>query len=91
MRRSFSFVIAVAIGARGHRRSKGTVSTGRIQGVVRDDAGAVLPGVKVTLARDTIEVQQRITDAKGAFEFVDVAPGTYTVKAELRRLSDRQP
>jgi Ca-activated chloride channel homolog len=84
MRRSFSFVIVVAIGLAVIVAARAQSSTGRIQGVVRDNSGAVLPGVTVTLARDTIEVQQRITDANGAFEFVDVAPGTYTVKAELR-------
>ena len=84
MRRSFSFVIVLAIGLAVIVAARAQSSTGRIQGVVRDHSGAVLPGATVTLARDTIEVQQRITDANGAFEFVAVAPGTYTVKAELR-------
>src|SRR5262245_65539163 len=84
MRRSFSFVIAVAIAFAVITAATAQSGPGRIQGVVRDTSGGILPGVTVTLARDTIQVQQRITDANGAFEFLDVAPGAYTVTAELR-------
>ena len=84
MRRSFSFVIAVALGLAVIAVVRAQSNAGRIQGVVRDNSGAVLPGVMVTLAREAIEVQRRITDANGRFEFLDVAPGSYTVTAELR-------
>ena len=84
MKRSFSFVIAVAIALAVIVVAKAQSNQGRIQGVVRDTSGAVLPGVTVTLARAAIDVQRRITDANGAFEFLDVASGSYTVTAELR-------
>jgi len=84
MRRSFSFVIAVALGLAVIAVVRAQSNAGRIQGVVHDNSGAVLPGVMVTLAREAIEVQRRITDANGRFEFLDVAPGSYTVTAELR-------
>jgi Ca-activated chloride channel homolog len=84
MRRFFSFVIALGIALAVITAARAQSSPGRIQGIVRDNSGAVLPGVTVTLARDAVEVQRRITDATGAFEFVNVAPGSYTVTAELR-------
>jgi Ca-activated chloride channel family protein len=83
MRRSFSFVIAVAIGLAIIVVARAQPNSGRIQGVVRDSSNAVLPGVTVTLAREAIQVQRQLTNANGAFEFLEVAPGSYTVTAEL--------
>jgi Ca-activated chloride channel homolog len=83
MRRSFSFVIALVI-ALAVIAAAAQSNTGRIQGIVRDTSGAVIPGATVTLVRGTTEILRRITDEKGAFEFVGVLPGPYTVTAALR-------
>ena len=59
---------------------------GAIGGIVTDNSGAVLPGVTVTLSnpRGTIGGNQSaVTDDRGAFQFLRLVPGTYTVKAEL--------
>ena len=59
---------------------------GAIGGTVTDASGAVLPGVTVTLSnpRGTIGGnQETVTDARGAFQFIRLVPGTYTVKADL--------
>src|SRR5437773_2722837 len=59
---------------------------GAIGGLVDDNSGAVLPGVTVTLSnpRGTIGGNQStVTDERGAFQFLRLVPGTYTVKAEL--------
>jgi vitamin B12 transporter len=55
-----------------------------ITGVVVDDAGAVIPGARVTV-RDTAGtvVQATITDAAGAFSLRMLAPGTYSVLFEM--------
>jgi Ca-activated chloride channel family protein len=56
---------------------------GRIQGIVRDASGSILPGVEIKLMLGTNLVQRSISDADGRFEFVGLAPGSYTVTAAL--------
>jgi hypothetical protein len=57
--------------------------TGTISGRVVDQQGGVLPGVTVTLTGRT-GLQTQVTDAKGEFRFIGLAPGTYAVKTELQ-------
>jgi hypothetical protein len=61
--------------AKGARR-------GQIVGLVTDDSGAALPGVKieVNLRGDH---QSAVTNANGRFAFSDVASGSVTVRASL--------
>jgi hypothetical protein len=58
---------------------------GAIGGTVMDASGAVLPGVAVTLSNPgTIGGnQETVTDERGAYQFVRLVPGRYTVKALL--------
>src|SRR5262249_34493382 len=59
---------------------------GAIGGSVTDTSGAVLPGAVVTLSNPRGSIggnQEAVTDARGAFQFIRLVPGTYTVKAEL--------
>jgi hypothetical protein len=59
---------------------------GGIGGTVTDQSGAVLPGVTVTLSNPLGSIggnQTTVTDERGAFQFVRLVPGTYTVRAEL--------
>jgi len=56
--------------------------TGSIAGTIRDEQGAVLPGVTVTLTGRTGS-QQTVTDASGEYRFPGLEPGTYSVAAEL--------
>src|ERR1700716_3128078 len=52
-------------------------NTGRINGLVTDTSGAILPGA-------TVEVQSNglraVSDSQGQFSIPNVAPGTYTLK-----------
>ena len=87
MRRSFSFVIALSMVLALIVATTAQSDVGRIQGIVRDASGAVLPGVEVKLMLGTNLVQRAITDAGGRFEFVAVAPGSYTLSAALAGFS----
>ena len=83
MRRSVRFVIALSMVLALIVAIRAQSDVGRIQGIVRDTSGAVLPGVEVKLMLSTNLVQRSISDAGGRFEFVAVAPGSYTVSAAL--------
>ena len=59
---------------------------GSIGGVVADVSGASLPGVTVTLVNSEGTIggnQETVSDADGAYSFLRLVPGTYTVRAQL--------
>ncbi len=55
----------------------------RVTGVVKDTAGAVVPGAKVTLMdAATKDQKEATTNEDGTFTISDVRPGTYSVVVE---------
>jgi len=58
-------------------------SLGHIRGVVTDTSGAVLPGVTVSLSGVNVIERKTTTDEKGAFSFLAIEAGRYTVTAVL--------
>jgi Carboxypeptidase regulatory-like domain len=59
-------------------------TTGRIAGTVKDQSGAVLPGVTVTATETrTGFARTEVTDGQGAYGFVNLPLGDYAVGAEL--------
>ena len=58
------------------------LQTGNIFGKTQAKDGSVLPGVTVTLTGIGAP-QTTVTDAQGNFRFLNLSPGSYTVKAEL--------
>ena len=57
---------------------------GRIQGVVGDGTGAVIPAAPVTLTSEATGIEvKRETNERGTFLFDMVEPGKYTVAVEL--------
>ena len=62
------------------------VQSGNIYGTTKDDKGAILPGVSVTLTGAGAP-QTQVTDAQGQFRFLGLSPGTFTIKAELQGFS----
>ena len=58
---------------------------GSIAGVVKDDSGAILPGVTVEAASPALIEKTRsvVTDGTGQYKIVDLRPGTYTVTFTL--------
>jgi carboxypeptidase family protein len=66
-----------------------SVSSGTIEGTVRDESGSVLPGVTITASSPQLQVGQlvQVSDSAGAYKFVDLPAGTYRLKAELSGFS----
>jgi hypothetical protein len=65
----------------------GTAQTGTsgLAGVVRDDSGAVLPGVTVEASSPALieRVRTVVTDGEGQYKIVSLPPGTYAVTFTL--------
>lgn len=60
-----------------------TISTGSIQGTVRDATGAVLPGAKITITnKSTSRVIETKTSASGTYASGALIPARYTVRIE---------
>jgi carboxypeptidase family protein len=66
-----------------------SVASGTIHGAVKDQSGAVLPGVTATLSSPALQVGAlvQVTDAEGQYRFVDLPAGTYLLKFELTGFS----
>ena len=58
------------------------LQTGNIFGKVQAKDGSALPGVTVVLT-GVGAPQTFVTDAQGAFRFINLSPGSYSLKAEL--------
>lgn len=66
-------------------------TTSAIVGQVRDTTNAVVPGATVTIANpDTGLRRSAKTDEAGRFNFPQLKPGTYSVKAEVQGFEPRQ-
>ena len=57
--------------------------TGRIDGVVTDATGGVVPGATVLLTGANTGQLETTSTANGDYHFLNLAPGTYTVAAKL--------
>lgn len=56
---------------------------GKVQGVITDESGGVIPGAKVVLQNDATKVEvTSTTNDEGRYKFDFVEPGTYSVIAE---------
>ena len=63
----------------------GQITTGSVDGTVRDASGAVLPGASVSISSPELPSgpQTFITDANGRFRFRNLPPGIYGLTVEL--------
>jgi hypothetical protein len=57
-----------------------------ISGVVKDETGAVMPGVSVEAASDALieKVRAAVTDENGAYRMIDLRPGQYKLTFTLQ-------
>lgn len=70
----------------------GQTSGGSISGTVRDESGAVLPGVTVTIRHVEMGVAcQVIADDEGRYRAPELAVGSYEIQAELAALQGQPP
>lgn len=58
------------------------IATGNIYGIAKDESGAVLAGVNVTLTSD-VGTRTTVTGSDGAFRFLGLNRGDYTVTLSL--------
>lgn len=63
------------------------IQSGNIFGTVVSSDGAPLPGVTVTLT-GVGAPQTTVTDSQGQFRFINLSPGSYTLRAELAGLGN---
>jgi hypothetical protein len=62
------------------------LQTGNLYGTVVDQQGSPLPGVTATLTGPGAP-QVQVTNAQGQFRFLNLSPGSYSLKAELEGFS----
>jgi hypothetical protein len=65
--------------------------TATLRGQVADESGAVVPGATVTLSGPAGKIRTSNSDEKGAYAFVGVQPGNYSVEASAPQLKQLQP
>src|ERR1700730_5706464 len=65
--------------------------TATLRGQVTDESSAVIPGAKVTVTGPAGLVKTTAADNNGAYSFVALAPGSYTVQAAAPQLAMAQP
>ena len=67
-------------------RAEAQLVTGNLVGVVRDESGAVLPGVSVTLHSPNLPSTglATVTGASGEYRFTELAAGVYSLTTSLQ-------
>ncbi len=76
----FVFMIVALVAGAAYAQE----TTGEIRGVVLDPDGAALPGVTITIENAANGISRTsISDARGAYRFPALPPGTYAVTATL--------
>jgi hypothetical protein len=61
------------------------VTTGRIEGIVRDASGAIIPGASVSVVNNKTQSRsETLSNDQGLFVIASLLPGEYTVTAEAQ-------
>jgi hypothetical protein len=65
--------------------ARAQVSTASVNGVVRDSAGAVVPGATIVLQNlDTSVQHPSVSNGAGAYVILNIPPGRYTIQANAK-------
>ncbi len=81
-----SFLLLLLVGS-----AVAQVSTASINGVIRDPAGAVIPGATIVLRNvDTSVERTSTTNEAGAYGFVSIPPGNYTIESTAKGFSSQK-
>jgi hypothetical protein len=85
IRKSVLGIVACLPFAAGVVTAAAQMTTGTVTGTIKDAQGGVLPGVSVTLVSESQGTRSApvVTKQTGDFTFINVAPGTYVLEAEL--------
>ena len=82
LRALFGVLIALLFAAPPTAHAQAT--TGTISGIVTDESKAVLPGVSIVVRNvETGATRMLVSDERGGFRALNLAPGVYAVAAEL--------
>ena len=82
LRALFGVLIALLFAAPPTAHAQAT--TGTISGIVTDESKAVLPGVSIVVRNvETGATRMLVSDERGRFRALNLAPGVYAVSAEL--------
>lgn len=79
------FLFAASLSALCAFYALGQDATGRITGVISDQTGAVIAGVRVTVTNAATQIsRQTVSDAAGYYQVLALPVGDYTVSAEQK-------
>jgi hypothetical protein len=89
-RRTLSVVLC-ALACSALMLAQTTISTGSIQGLIKDPSGAVVSGAKISISnKATGRVITTTTTSAGAYASGALTPGDYTLKVEAKGFSTSQ-
>jgi hypothetical protein len=87
-RLAFVLVLVCAIGLLVPAALTAQVQTGTLEGTVKDQSDAVLPGVTVSVTSPGLQgTRETVTDGNGHFTLPALPPGVYRVRYELQGMS----
>ena len=85
VRRSLQRLLACAVLLLAGSPAFAQFERSRVAGTVNDQQGGVVPGVTVTATNQaTNQIEVVVTDESGFYIFPSLAPGQYTISAELQ-------
>src|SRR5580658_9905988 len=81
-----SFLLLLLVGS-----AVAQVSTASINGVIRDPSGAVVSGASIVLTNvDTSVARTSTANEAGAYGFVSIPPGNYTIESTAKGFSSQK-
>src|ERR1041385_230148 len=83
-RRAVLAILVVAIMFGASHRASAQVLYGSLVGNVTDPKGAVIPSAAITVTNQGTGIAKTATtDPTGAYQFIDLQPGNYTLKVSV--------